>query len=144
MAQDFFGYNRTVGSSNQLSSSEFATLTVGGRVSLCQSVEASYTQEVKPIYEVGNPSIFFVPGHASGTVTFTRLAGEGSFFAQLRDTSNCGKITPVSINSSGNQCFAKSGSLNFDGAIIRSVSLSMRVEQVEITERADLMVASMS
>jgi hypothetical protein len=143
MAQDFFGYNRTVGSSNQLSSSEFATLTVGGRVSLCQSVEASYTQEVKPIYEVGNPSIFFVPGHASGNVTFTRLAGEGSFFATLRD-NNCGQITPVSINSSGGQCFAKSGALNFDGAIIRSVSLSMRVEQVEITERADLMVASMS
>jgi hypothetical protein len=143
MAQDFFGYNRTVGSSNQLSSSEFAALTVGGRVSLCQGVDASYQQEVKPIYEVGNPAIYFVPGHAAGSLSFTRLAGEGSFFSQLRD-NNCGQVTPVSINSAGSACFAGSNNLNFDGAIIRSVSLSMNTSAIEITERAELAVASMS
>jgi hypothetical protein len=143
MAQDFFGYNRTVGSSNQLSSSEFAALTVGTRVMLCQSVNASYQQEVRPIYEVGNPSIFFVPGHASGNVSFSRLAGEGSFFSQLRN-NNCGQITPVSINSSGSACFTGSGALNFSGAVIRSVSLSMNTGAIEITEQADLIVASMS
>jgi hypothetical protein len=143
MAQDFFGYNRTVGSSNQLSSSEFAALTVGGRVTLCQGVDATYQQEVKPIYEVGNPSIYFVPGHAAGSITFTRLAGEGSFFSQLRD-NNCGQINPVSINSSGSACFTGSGNLNFSGAVIRSVSLSMNTGAIEITERAELAVASMS
>jgi hypothetical protein len=143
MAQDFFGYNRTVGSSNQLSSSEYAALTVGSRVMLCQSVNASYQQEVRPIYEVGNPSIFFVPGHASGALGFSRLAGEGSFFAQLRDT-NCGQVTPVSINSSGSACFTGSGSLNFGGAVIRSVSLTMSTNAIEINEQAELIVASMS
>jgi hypothetical protein len=143
MAQDFFGYNRTVGSSNQLSSSEFAALTVGGRVTLCQGVDATYQQDVRPIYEVGNPSIFFVPGHASGSISFTRLAGEGSFFSQLRD-NNCGQINPVSINSSGSACFTGSGNLNFSGAVIRSVSLSMNTGAIEITERAELVVASMS
>lgn len=143
MAQDFFGYNRTVGSSNQLSSSEFAALTVGSRVMLCQSVNASYKQEVRPIYEVGNPSIFFVPGHASGNLSFSRLAGEGSFFSQLRD-SNCGQVTPVSINSSGSACFTGSGALNFSGAIIVNVALTMNTGAIEITEQADLLVASMS
>lgn len=143
MAQDFFGYNRTVGSSNQLSSSEFAALTVGSRVMLCQSVNATYQQEVRPIYEVGNPSIFFVPGHASGTINFSRLASEGGFFAQLRE-NNCGQVTPVSINSSGGACFAGSGNLSFSGAVINSVSLTMNSGAVEITEQANLLVASMS
>lgn len=143
MAQDFFGYNRTVGASNQLSSSEYTSLTVGSLVMLCQNVNASYQQEVRPIYEVGNPTIYFVPGHASGSVSFSRLAGEGSFFQQLRD-NNCGQITPVSINSSGSACFAGSGSLNFSGAVIRSVSLTMNTGAIEITEQADLVVASMN
>ena len=143
MAQDFFGYNRTVGSTDQLSSSEYATLSVGGDVMLCQSVDASYQQEVKPLYEIGNPSIFFVPGHANGTVTFTRLAGEGNFFSTLRN-NNCGQITPVSLNSSGGGCFAASGTLSFSGAVIRSVALSLNAQNIEITERAEIMVASMN
>jgi hypothetical protein len=143
MAQDFFGYNRTVGSSKQLSSSEFASLTVGSRVMLCQSVQASYQQEIKPIYEIGNPSIYFVPGHASGSVTFSRLAGEGGFFTTLRG-NQCGQINPVSINSSGSACFAQSGNLNFDGAVIRSVSLTMNTGAIEITEQAEILVASMN
>ncbi len=143
MATDFFGYNRTVGSSNQLSSSEYAALTVGSQVMLCQNVSANYAQEVRPIYEVGNPSIFFVPGHASGSVQFGRLAGEGGFFKQLRD-SNCGKITPVAINSQGSACFAGSGALNFSGAIIQQVSLTMSAGAVEIQESATLQVATMS
>jgi hypothetical protein len=143
MAQDFFGYNRTVGSSNQLSSSEFAALTVGSRVMLCQQVTAAYQQDVRPIYEVGNPSIFFVSGHASGTLDFTRLAGEGSFFSQIRN-NNCGQINPVSINSSGGACFTGSGALNFSGAVIRNVSLTMQSSGIEISESASMVVASMS
>lgn len=143
MAQDFFGYNRTVGATNQLSSSEFTALTVGSQIMLCQNVTANYQQEIRPIYEVGNASIFFVPGHASGTVSFGRLAGEGSFFSQLRD-NNCGQITPVSINSRGSACFSGSGQLSFSGAVIRSVSLSMSTGAIEITEQADLLVASMN
>jgi hypothetical protein len=143
MAQDFFGYNRTVGSSNQLSSSEHATLTVGDSVSLCQSVNATYQQEIKPIYEVGNPSIFFVPGHASGTLSFARLAGDGGFFKNLKN-KQCGKVDTVSINSENGTCFASSGTLSFDGAIIRSVSLTMNTGAIEITEQAEIVVASMS
>lgn len=140
--QDFFGINRTVGSSNQLSSSEYATLTVGGVVNLCQNVNTNYQQEVRPLYEVGNPSIYFIPGHASGTVSFSRLAGEGNFFANLRDTQ-CGQISPVSINSTGGGCFTGSGALNFSGAILQSVSLTISTGAIEITEQANILVASM-
>lgn len=143
MATDFFGYNREIGASNQLSSSEYAALTIGSKVNLCQNVTTAYQQEIRPLYEVGNPSIFFVPGHASGTVAFGRLAGEGGFFQNLRD-SNCGQISPVSINSEGSVCFAGSGNLNFAGAMIQSVSLTISTGAIEIQEQATIMVASMS
>jgi hypothetical protein len=143
MATDFFGYNREIGSSKQLSSSEFAALTVGTRVNLCQNVTASYQQDVRPIYEVGNPSIFFVSGHASGSVAFGRLAGEGSFFANIRNNA-CGQIAPVSINSEGSACFAGSGTLNFAGAVVNSVSLTFNATAVEINEQVNMVVASMT
>lgn len=143
MATDFFGYNREIGSTNQLSSSEFAALTVGNKVNLCQNVSATYQQEVRPIYEVGNPSIFFVSGHASGNVTFGRLAGEGSFFSNIRNNT-CGQIAPVSINSEGSACFAGSGALNFSGAVINNVSLTINAAQVEINEQVSMVVASMT
>jgi hypothetical protein len=143
MATDFFGYNREVGSTNQLSSSEYAALTVGEKVSLCQNITASYQQDIKPLYEVGNPSIYFVPGHASGNVGFGRLAGEGGFFANLRGGA-CGQISPVSINSEGSACFAGSGNLNFSGATVQSVSLTINAGAVEIQEQANILVASMS
>jgi len=141
---DFFGYDRKIKSSNQLASSEYAALRIGGKVNLCQQVEVTYKQDVKPIYEVGNPSIFFVPGHASGTIRFGRLAGADSFFKQLRDKP-CGKLTGVSISSEGaGTCSASSGSLSFDGAVIVQVGLSMSTQAIEITESADIVVASMN
>ncbi len=143
MATDFFGYNRKIGSSNELASSEYATLSVNGKVNLCQSVDVQYQQDTKPIYEVGNPSVYFVTGHAQGSIRFGRIAGSGSFWANLKN-SNCGQISKVSINSDGGGCYGAGGKLNFDGAIIRSVSLTINTGAIEIAEQADLIVASMS
>lgn len=143
MATDFFGYNREIGATNQISSSEYAALTVGSKVNLCQNVTATYQQEVRPVYEVGNPAVYFINGHASGTVSFGRLAGSGGFFKGLRATK-CGNITPVSINSQGSACFAGSGTLNFSGAVVQQVSLTMTTGQIEINESANIVVASMS
>lgn len=143
MATDFFGYNRVTKATNQLSSSEFAILTVGSRVNLCQQTTATYSQEIRPIYEVGAPSVVWVTGHASGTVGFGRLAGSDGFFANLRNTA-CGQISPVSINSGAGSCFTGSGTLNFSGAVIESVTLTISAGAIEITEAATLRVASMS
>lgn len=143
MATDFFGYNREIGSTKQISSSEFATIMVGGRINLCQNVGANYGQEIKPVFDIGSPTVYFINGHASGTISFGRLAGEGKFFPNLRDTQ-CGKISPVSINSQGSACFAGSGDLNFAGAVVQSVALAINSGAIEINESANIMVGSMS
>lgn len=141
---DFFGHNRQVRSSAQLSSSEYARLSVGGNVDLCQSVQAEYGQEIRPIFQVGDPNIYFVTGHAQGSVSFGRLVGRNGFFANLRGTQ-CGRISPVAINSSGGgTCYGGGGSLTFDGGIIERVNLQMTAGTVEITEGATIRVASMS
>lgn len=143
MATDFFGYNRQIGSSNELASSEYAVLSVGGKMNLVQSVQATYQQEVKPIYEVGNASVHFVTGHAQGSIRFGRLASSGNFWANLRGTK-CGKIDTVSITSEGSACYGGGGKLSFDGAIIQSVGLTIATSAIEINEDATLVVASMS
>ena len=143
MATDFFGYNRTIGSSSELASSEYAVLSIGSKVNLCQSVNASYQQEIKPVYEVGNASVHYIMGHAGGQIRFARLAGAGKFWSNL-SSSNCGQISAVSINSNGSACYAGGGSLNFDGAAVQSVGLNISTGAIEISEEATIMVASMS
>jgi hypothetical protein len=144
---DFFGYQKEVKSTNQLASSEFALFTAGTQQSLIQSVQANYAQEIRPLYEVGSPSIYWVSGHSSGTVSASRLVGISGFLAGLRDVgSNCGRITPVQIQlSGGGACYASaSGGLTFDGAVVESVNFSLTSGQIEITEGFNLRVANMA
>ena len=136
MATDFFGYNRTIGSSSELASSEYAVLSIGSKVNLCQSVNASYQQEIKA-------SVHYIMGHAGGNITFARLAGAGKFWPNLA-SSNCGQTNAVSINSNGSACYAGGGSLNFDGAAVQRVSLTINTGAIEISEEATILVASMS
>jgi hypothetical protein len=141
---DFFGHNRTIKSSNQLASSEYARINVGSRVDLAQSVAANYAQQIRPIFEIGAPSIFFVAGHAQGTVNVGRLVGAGGFFSNF-NAQNCGRIQPVSISGGGGGvCAAGGGTVTFDGGMIESVSLNITAGQIEMTEGVAIRVASMS
>jgi hypothetical protein len=145
--QDFFGAEKTVKSSNQIASSEYALITVGQRQSLVQSVQAQYGQEVRPIYEIGAPVVYLVNGHSSGNVSMSRLVGATGFFASLGNVgAACGAITPVNIQlSGGGACYASaSGGLTFDGAKVQGVTLSLGAGQIEMTESVQMMVSNMS
>jgi len=144
---DFFGYQKEVKSTNQLASSEFALFTAGSQQSLVQSVNASYSQEIRPLYEVGSPAIYWVSGHSSGTVQASRLVGINGFLAGLRNVgANCGRVTPVQIQlSGGGACYASaSGGLTFDGAVVESVNFGLSAGAIEITEGFNMRVANMS
>jgi len=144
---DFFGYQKEVKSTNQLASSEFALFTAGTAQSLVQSVNASYTQDVRPIYEVGSPSIYWVSGHSSGEVSASRLVGINGFLSGLRNVgAACGRITPVQIQlSGGGACYASaSGGLTFDGAIVVGVTFGLSSGNIEITEGFNMRVANMT
>lgn len=144
---DFFGYNKEVKSGDQLASSEFALLTVGTQQSLVQSVQASYGQQIRPLFEVGSPSIYWVGGHSEGQISVSRLVGVNGFLRGLRNVgANCGRVTPVTIQlSGGGACFANaSGGLTFDGAILENVSFNLNSGQIEIVEGFTVRVANMT
>ena len=142
---DFFGHNRIIKSADQLASSEYAQISAGGRVDLGQNITANYNQQIRPLYEIGAPSVFFVTGHAQGQVSIGRLVGTEGFFSNWKGTQ-CGKIEPVSISSAGGgPCVGGGGgSINFEGGIIESVSLQITAGQIEMTEGVVIRVASMN
>jgi hypothetical protein len=145
MATDFFGHNRIIKSEKQLSSSEYARISVGGRIDLAQNVTANYGQQIRPLFEIGAPSVFFVTGHAQGTVSVGRLVGKDGFFSNFKGTQ-CGRIEPVSITGGGGGPCAGGGggTISFDGGIIESVSLQITAGQIEMTEGVVIRVASMN
>lgn len=145
MATDFFGHNRIVKSADQLSSSEYARISVNGRVDLAQNVSAQYTQQIRPLFEIGQPAVYFVTGHAQGTVTVGRLVGAGGFFQNFKGTQ-CGKISTLSISSAGGGACTGGGggSVTFDGGIMEAVSLQITAGTIEMTEGVVIRVASMS
>lgn len=140
---DIFGYDRKIKSTGEIASSEYAVVTVGGIQSLVQSVNVNYAQEVKTIYEVGNPNIYWVPGHASGTISCASLVGPGGFFAGWK-TGKCGAISPLSVSvSSGGPCYNGSGKMFFDNGIIQSVSASITAGTMEITQSVNVMIGTL-
>ena len=144
---DFLGYNKEIKSTQQLVSSEFAILTAGGPQSLLQQVGANYAQELRPIYEIGSPAVYWIGGHSSGQITVSRLVGTQGILASLGSAAGtCGAIDPVRITlQGGSPCFAGGGSgILFGGSMLESVNFNLDAGRVEIAEGFNLRVSSMS
>jgi hypothetical protein len=142
---DIFGYQKDIKSSDQVASSEYAVLTVGSRQSLVQSVQASYARELRPLFEVGAPAVYWVSGHSNGQIVVSRLVGVSGFLSGLSGMAgNCGAVTPVNIQLGGGPCVAKaSGSVSFDGGQVESVNFNLSAGQLEIVEGFTIRVAAM-
>lgn len=145
---DFFGYSRTGAAHAQIVSSEYAKITIGGQVSLVQSFQAAYQQELRPVFSVGDPNLYWVTGHPQGTITISRMVGNGGFFDAFGGGGDCGRISTLSVSATrGQACAAANtssgGNLRFRGAIIQSVNLNMQSGRVEIIEGASIRVTGM-
>lgn len=143
--EDILGYNRTAQSSGQIASSEFAVIKVGKVVTLVQSVNINYGQEIRTIFVVGDVNAYWVPGHAMGNIDVSSLVGPGGFFAAWKGTK-CGSISPVSITAGRGTCGFSTGdsTIRFDGGMIERVSLTIQQGQLEMAQSASVKVASMA
>ena len=138
---DIFGYNRTARATGQIASSEYAVVSVGGTQSLVQNVQVNYGQDIRTIFEIGNPNVYWVPGHASGTVDCTALVGPGGFFTGWTG-GRCGSIDGISISTSGGSaCFQGGGGLHFAGGIVTKVGASITAGTMEISQSVSVMVS---
>ncbi len=138
-----FGTNRSAKATGQIASSEFAKITLGGVISLGQSVNGSYTRNIQTIFEIGNPNVYWLGGHEQGNLQMQRLVGKRGFFADIRPGA-CGEIKPVAINVTGGTCATGSGGLTIGDAILEAVSFGMQAGSLEITDGATLRFASLS
>lgn len=149
MAQDFFGYTRDVNANGQIATSEWATLSIGSRMSLVQSANWSYQQTVNPKYEAGSAALYWVQGQPSGTIRFSRAVGKGGFLSAFSDLRNsCGSLLNLSIGLDGEGGCVKAGfggsAIQFSGGVAQSVEGSFQAGLLDVTEGANIMCATMT
>lgn len=148
MATEFFGYQRTGNAIAQVVSSEYATISAGGgAVSLVQQVQADYQQEIRAVFAVGDPNLYWVTGHPQGTIQVVRMAGKTGFFSSFRG-GQCGRIDSLSINATQGLVCAEGvgggGTISFTGALIQGLQLNMQAGRVEIMEGVTIRTASLN
>ena len=146
--QDILGYRRDVKPNGQIYSSEFATISMGGRMSLVQSVQATYGQTITPKFEVGSPTLYWLTGQPMGQVEIGRLVGQGGFMSAFGSIENsCGTLLglKIGLDGTGGCTAAQSGGagLSFDGGVVASLTFSFSAGALEVTEGASIQVASM-
>lgn len=144
---DIFGYNRSGNAFAQIVSSEFATISIGGGGggNLLQSFRASYQQDLRPFFAIGDPNLYWVSGFPQGQVDFERAVASAGFFSGLK--GQCGVINNITVNASGGASCSTSGggggTVAFGGAIVQSVRISMQAGQTEVIEGATVRVAQL-
>jgi hypothetical protein len=148
MSQDLLGYQRTGRSLNGMASSEFAVITLaGGIVTLAQSLQADYTQQVRPAFVLGDNNIYWLAGYQEGSVQLSKLAGGRNFFEAFQ-AGNCGIVSAITLSLNGGRACAGSnpatGTLRFADGIIASLGVRMQAGQSEIVENATIRVATIS
>lgn len=141
---DIFNYENPVNLSGAIASSDFATVILdGAKASLTQTLNCSYQQQVQEITQVGDPSVYWMPGRPSGSVEISKLVGDGGFFDGWKG-KECGKIASVNVATQGGKCgFTGNGVLAFSGGVIESVSLTMNNGQMAIAETAKIKVSNL-
>jgi hypothetical protein len=149
MAQkDILGYSRDVKPNGQIFSSEFATISIGGKMSLVQSVQGSYQQTVTPRFEVGSPTLYWLTGQPMGQVSISRLVGSGGFFTAFKALKNsCATLTPITIGLDGTggcTVAQQTGSgLFLDGAVVSSLGFGFSAGVLEVQESVQMQFASL-
>jgi hypothetical protein len=146
MSKDIFGVSREVKTSDELASSEFATLSLGGgSPALIQDINYSYRRDVASIYEVGSSAVYFQAGRASGTLDLKRIIGKSGFHSLLSE-GKCGVIQAVNISVKGSDCSASParGQLTFDTGVVTSVSGNFSAGQLNISEDMSMVVSGLS
>jgi len=146
---DILGYKRDVKPNGQIFSSEFATISVGGKMSLVQEVRGTYSQTVTPKFEVGSPTLYWLTGQPMGQVSIARLVGPGGFFASFNSLRNsCATLIPIKIGLDGNggctaaQAGGGSG-LFLDGAVVASLGFGFSAGALEVQESASMQFATL-
>lgn len=144
---DILGNNRISRAPSELGSSEFALITLGnGTVSLSQSFSGNLRQQVRPMFVLGDSSLYWTFGYSEGAAEVSRLAGGQNFFDAFQ-AGQCGIVHSLNLDLQGGKpCAPNNGGLRsllrFTDGIIEQLSIRMQAGQTEIQESASMRFAN--
>lgn len=143
---DVFGLDLKAHSKGEIASSEFAKLSIkgGDSAALVQSISVNYAQQIEPITQVGDPNVYWLPGRPSGSLSVTRLVGNGGFFAGWKNTQ-CGFIDSMAVSVDGERCnFQGKGRLIFGSGVVESFSAEINSQSFTIRESMSVRISQLS
>ena len=144
---DFFGSEKTIAANGAIITSEFASLSANGAMSLVQSVQMQYNRPITTMFEAGSSTLHFIGGNSEGQITINSAVGKNGFFENFRNLrSTCGAINLMSIDLlPGGACsVGTTGGITFSGAMAEGFSIAFQAGPVAVTEGAQIRVASMN
>jgi len=140
---DIFGYEKNGTAIGQVASSEFVSINVGGKISLAQSVTATYGRTITEVSNIGDSMIYWLPGRPKGTFAVEKLVGSGGFLKDFA-IGACGEMSGVSVNANSGRCTTGAGAISMDGVIAESVTIRVSSDSLTVAESLTARVASMS
>jgi len=143
MAPDIFGNTKEIKSPGAIITSEFATLTMNGRMALVQSVTANYARQLNTMFEAGASTVFYLQGASEGKIDANSAVGTDGFFKNFRNLG-CGEVTNVNIDVNGNNCTKGQGGLSFNGALAEAFTTTFQAGPTAVTQGITLRVGSMT
>jgi hypothetical protein len=144
---DIFGYEKTIEGPGAILTSEFANVSLGGRMALVQSCQAQYARQIQSMFEAGASVVYYNQGASEGNINVNAAVGSKGFFLNFNNLSgSCGAIDKVSIDvRTGNGCLkGGGGGISFAGAMAESFNVSFQSGPVAVTEGVGIRVGAMS
>jgi hypothetical protein len=140
---DIFGYEKNGTAIGQVASSEFVSISVGGKISLAQNVTATYGQTITEVSNIGDSMIYWLPGKPKGSITVAKLVGAQGFLKDFA-IGACGEMSGVSLTADGGRCTTGAGAISMDGVVAESVTITVSSGDLTVAESLQARVASMS
>lgn len=130
--------------------SDKAIMTISGDAglgvgALVQNVDANYSQQFSPVFELGSNKIYQMLGRATGQLTIGRIVGSSEFATALFDACKGGGT--VMFQGEQGSCFGVDpGSFNrtLTGVFVTNYGFSMSTQELMIRENMQAVFSGMS
>lgn len=153
MASDYFGQDKQVYDPGNIVGYNMVTVYLknneNSNLCLAQDVGVQYGRNVTPQYELGSDSVWLVAGSASGSCTITRALGRkgsegtGAFWSAFKPDDACTGTT-ITLTKGSGACGLDPGRLVMSNSMLQSMSSSISVGNLVITEQATYVVGKVS
>jgi hypothetical protein len=156
MANDVFNRaSATVGAAYSADSSSLTFSNVANGANtvslLVQSLQATYSQAITRLYELGSAATTFIQGRTQGSVSLSRIIGPAKtgadFIAQFGSVCNLDKNTIIfNLNAKKQEQGCTEGSNEgfiATGCVIQSLSYSVSSQDIVIQQQLQMQIVSL-